>query len=178
MKEEWKPIKGYEGIYEVSNLGAIRSVDRLTRSNRYKDVRYTKQGRLLHPYTNKRGYKRATLIRNNEREKKLVHRIVAETFIPNPDNKQQVNHIDGNKENNSVENLEWCSNIENIHHAFNTGLFDNKIDGMKKKVERNDGEVFDSIGEAAKASGISRTAVSDSANGKIGSTRSMSFKFV
>lgn len=105
--EIFKQIKGYEGLYEVSNLGRIRSTS-------YKGVKILKpQGkRCLH----------VVLCKNQVKELKLVHRLVAEYFIPNPNNKPQVNHIDGNRYNNEVSNLEWCTTQENNIHAYNVGL--------------------------------------------------------
>ena len=107
--EVWKDVKGYEGLYKVSNTGKVKSFQR----NREK---------LLSDKYYENGYLRASLSKNKEKKKVLIHRLVAETFIPNPENKPEVNHIDGNKKNNNASNLEWCTHCENIKHAWETGL--------------------------------------------------------
>ena len=110
MKEEWRDIKGYEGIYQVSNLGRVKSLERIVNTcNAYKTL-YEKQ---LKIYVSKNGYLHVSLQRKN----KLVHRLVAEAFIPNPENKPQVNHKNEVKQDNRVENLEWVSARENINYG-------------------------------------------------------------
>ena len=105
-KEYWKPILNYEGLYEVSNWGRVRSLDRWCSHRRGKQL---KKGRILKLCTNKGGYLYVYLWKNGKGKYFLVHRLVAEAFIPNPDNLPQVNHKDENKLNNNAENLEWCS---------------------------------------------------------------------
>lgn len=111
--EIWKPIIGYEGYYEVSNLGRVR---------RIKRGRGTQVGRLLKGWLDYDGYWGVLLTKNNKSMCYSIHRLVAKAFLPNPENKTQVNHIDGDKQNNSVTNLEWCTPKENIQHAWRTGL--------------------------------------------------------
>ena len=121
MTKTWLKCKGFEDSYEVSTDGEIRSVDRyITRSDTGTCVFI--KGKILKFQIDKRGYCRVSLHKNNEKTTAKVHRIVAETFIPNPDNKPQVNHIDGVKTNNSVSNLEWMTNKENIIHSIDTGI--------------------------------------------------------
>lgn len=112
MKEIWKDIKDYEGMYQVSNLGRVRSLN----------YHHTKQVKLLSLCVNYKGYLKAHLCKNNKGKKASVHRLVAEAFIPNIENLPQVNHIDGNKLNNCVTNLEWCTQEHNIQHAYKNGL--------------------------------------------------------
>lgn len=106
MSEIWKPVIGYEGLYEVSNIGRVKSLS------------YNRTGKekLMTPVDNK-GYYRVLFNSKGYRKQKLVHRLVAEAFIPNPDNLPQVNHKDENKLNNRAENLEWCTTKYNINYG-------------------------------------------------------------
>ena len=109
-------IKGNREIYEVSSLGNVRTKDREgARGHHVK-------GHILAQRDNSNGYLRCDINITGKTKSHLVHRLVAEKFIPNPDNKPFVNHIDGNKHNNSVNNLEWCTRNENERHAWKTGL--------------------------------------------------------
>ena len=112
-KEYWKPVVGYEGLYMVSNWGRVKSFDRWVKS-RNGSVRFCK-GRILKPLTSSSGYLCVNLYKNNIKKEYLVHRLVAEAFIDNPDNLSQVNHRDENKLNNNVDNLEWCDAKYNIN---------------------------------------------------------------
>lgn len=125
MKEIWKPIKGYEGLYEVSNFGNVRSLDRYVYcSNQFgsKGTRKNK-GVIIKSFVQNNGYVFVHLKNKNFK----IHRLVAQTFIPNNDNKPQVNHKDGNKTNNKVDNLEWCTVAENIQHAIKNKLLTPKF---------------------------------------------------
>lgn len=115
------PIKNYEGLYEVSSTGLVQSLDR---SILGKDGNtYFYKGKVLTPTQNKNvEYFQVGLWKENKGTSFYIHRLVAEAFIPNPNNLKEVNHIDGNRLNNFVENLEWVSRLGNIHHAINTGL--------------------------------------------------------
>ena len=114
VEEIWKDIKGYEGLYQVSNTGKIRSLDHYA-SNGIKDILY--KGKILSPGNNSRGYLFVGLCKKNKVTHKYIHRIVAETFLNNQNNKATVNHIDGNKSNNNVNNLEWATYSENELHC-------------------------------------------------------------
>ena len=132
--EKWKPIENYEG-YEVSSYGRVRS------------------SRILSQYTGSWGY----CVVNLKGDVKLVHRLVAEAFLPNPDEKRQVNHINGDKLDNLLENLEWATPSQNIQHAVDNGLND-YIKGKRKKVAQYDMEgnlvnVYESINTAVKTLG-------------------------
>lgn len=114
MKEIWKDIKWYEGQYIVSNLGNVRSLDRYV--NTYHGPRIC-LGQPLKQYIGHDGYLHVALSKRKKHKRIMAHRLVAEAFIPNPDNKPQVNHIDGDKQNNCVDNLEWCTASENQLHS-------------------------------------------------------------
>lgn len=119
MNEKWVQVKGFPN-YAISNYGDIKSVARVVKSrNGYRN----KKEKILNPDTVKGGYLRVVLYDDNLSKKKyMVHRLVAEHFIPNPKNKPQVNHLDGDKTNNRLNNLEWVTASENQMHAFRIGL--------------------------------------------------------
>lgn len=119
--EVWKDVVGYEGRYQVSNLGNVKSLQRWDCLNN----RVHRREKNINPTRIDKGYMRVKLYDGNTKKSFSVHRLVAEAFIPNPFKKKQVNHIDGDKTNNNVENLEWCTNKENQIHARKYGLADN-----------------------------------------------------
>lgn len=127
-KEEWRPVSGYEGYYEVSNLGRVKSAAIFIRHDgNWAEVGgYVKKIKIKNQNINRYGYKAIKLCKLGKCKTLLVHRLVALAFIPTDNPKNQINHMDGNKENNTIENLEWVTAAENMQHAWATGLVNNK----------------------------------------------------
>lgn len=164
MKEVWRDIHGYEGLYQVSDLGRVRSI-----------TRGGTNGRMLKP-DNCFGYLRYTLCKNNIPTRHRAHRLVAEAFIPNPENKPQLNHINGNKEDNRVDNLEWCTESENQLHSRR--VLKNHCGIPKKPVICVEtGQRYPSISAAAEATGAPLSALSKVLNGKLSQTHNLHFEF-
>jgi len=123
MNEQWLPVIGYEGSYEVSNFGNIRSLTRVVSNGTHGA--YTKPGRYISKQTTKKGYKVVHLCKNGTERRKSVHSLVLEAFFGSrPSDRHQCNHKDGVKANNILDNLEWCTPSENRIHALKTGLAD------------------------------------------------------
>lgn len=172
IQEEWRDVVGYEGYYQVSNFGQVRSCDRVIEHHGYKQFWH---GKLItknkYKYTKPNLYILVSLNRAGVSKIKGVHRLVAEAFIPNLDNKEQVNHIDGNKHNNYVGNLEWATRSENISHAWKSGLIPLDLsllrhNSMKARNLNNKpvlcvttGEVFENRIAACKALHLGHDAV-------------------
>lgn len=130
--EVWKAVEGYENLYQVSNLGNVKSLDReVTYSS---GVVTLHKGKTLKQDT-ARGYKRVTLSENGKTKRFQVHRLVAMHFVENPEDKPHVNHLDGNKANNVVDNLEWCTASENEQHSFKV-LGKKALRGDRKKTNK------------------------------------------
>lgn len=114
--EEWKDIENYEGYYQVSNFGNVKSVDRVVK-NINGPLERKLNGKVMSLKKDRCGYLCVSLTKEGKRKTSLIHRLVAQAFIPNPENKPEVNHIDENKENNLMENLEWVSSEENCNYG-------------------------------------------------------------
>ena len=170
MEEIWKDIEGYEGIYQVSNLGRVRSLDRivpaacaLSKGNQV--VNYLRKGKILTDYWSgpkSCRYKSVALSKDDKPKNFRVHRLVARAFVQNPNNKPEVNHIDEDKSNNRADNLEWVTRIENERHG--TKIKRGVLNRDRKAVEALDeyGNVvgtYDCITDAAKGIGISISTI-------------------
>lgn len=176
MEEIWKDVPGYEWAYEVSNLSRIRSKDRLVIDSlgRHRHL----QGKLKKASKGSDGYYSVSLCDGNTERHVSLHRIVATAFIPNPEKKLEVNHIDGDKSNNCLDNLEWVTPKENIAHASRLGLrknvgYDSKrsqkakegLNWCKKHCKPvkclETGEIFKSHSSAARHIGVESTSIDE-----------------
>ena len=162
LVEVWKPIMGYEGLYEVSNLGRVKSFA--------KD----KNGKIMSPCDNSKGYKYVTLGRGSK-HKYYIHRLVALHFIPNPENKPEIDHINGNPSDNRVENLRWATKLENMNNPItNKRMSDkkkgcegnNKTSVIQFDLEGNLIKKWDKIKDAVEATDTNRTSIISCANGR------------
>lgn len=193
MQEEiWKDIEGFEGYYQVSNLGRIRSLDRVVvfvdgRSRLFQGI-IKSQG-----YNCNTGYMSVNLARDSKTYPKDVHRLVAKAFIPNHNNLPCVDHINCNKTDNRAENLRWCTHLQNVHFAIDAGHIDLEVkanilqrpdvrraswESTRHPVMRSDGKCFDTVSEAAFVTGCSRRAITLVLNGTNKSAFGYSFKYI
>lgn len=163
MEEIFKDIKNFEGLYQVSNLGRIKSLPKKARRN--TKITLLKE-RLIKCCVNSGGYYRVCLTKNNKCYWFRIHRLVAQAFIPNPNNKPNVNHIDENPKNNNVNNLEWCTQLENVIHSV---LLHKKRCGSKEieKLDLNGNfiEKYYSAREAGRQNNCKSSNISKVANG-------------
>lgn len=166
MEEIWKDIPSYEGYYQVSNIGNFRSLPRIVKYKSTGTRNYP--GKPLLTETAKDNYQRIVLMKDGKKIRYQAHKLVALAFIPNPENKPFINHIDGNKSNNKVENLEWCTASENMVHADKTGLRDmskHHPSNSKKIKCIETGEIFISYLRAVKWLGKTATSISSLVRG-------------
>lgn len=145
--EIYRDVKGYEGIYQVSNLGNVKSV---------------RNNKILKQTNHRYGYKLVSVSVGGKHKELTVHRLVAQAFIPNESKLRDVNHIDGNKTNNNVENLEWVSHSDNIKHSYNV-LKQRRNDVSVKCVET--GVIYPSCKAASELTGINKCSINHVING-------------
>ena len=171
-QEVWKPVEGYEGLYEVSNLGNVRSLDRYV--NHWQGGKCLKRGKLLAFGYNAGGYRLVKLCDNGRERTHKVHRLVAQAFIPNPENLPWVNHKDENPANNTSVNLEWCTPKYNANYGTlptRKSINSTNHKATSKAVQMiRDGEVvaiFSSLNQIERELGYGHGNISKCCNGKL-----------
>lgn len=171
MQEEiWKDVVGYEGLYEVSNLGRVRSLDRVVAHHTAGTA--VRRGKMM-SLSFDGNYLNVSFSRDGKTVTRRVHRVVAEAFIPNPNNYSDVDHIDCNKLNNHIDNLRWCTSADNTRYARENVLInvrpysewpeehrERSAAANRRPVIRSDGKWYKSTTDAAKDLGVSRGSVS------------------
>lgn len=164
MSEEiWKDVVGFEGYYKVSNLGRVKSVDRYVNYKKGYSLKALKKGQLLSPKISNKGYLHLTLMKDGKNYYRSVHRIVAEAFIPNPKNLPFINHINENKVDDRVENLEWCTAKYNteVYYKSRINVYQYDLEGKLIKI-------WHSITEAAENINGDKTGIQHSCRTKRG----------
>ena len=165
MMENWKDIAGYEGLYQVSNLGRVKSLSRLRKT--YGKRTYQTKELLMDVQLSEKGYLRVCLSKNGKQTSYFVHRLVAIAFLENKNHYPVINHINGNKLDNRVENLEFCTQSHNVKEAYRTGLekkAGRKTEQCTKTMERI--KLWDSASEAQRCLGIKATNIVKCCRGK------------
>ena len=155
MNEEWRDIKGYEGLYQVSNLGRVRSLN----CRGHKGCIG-----ILTPRLDGKGYEMVALYKEGKARNTKVHRLVAQAFIPNPNNYPQVNHKDEDKTNNNVDNLEWCTNEYNHNYGTRNERVAKSL--SRKVICITTGEIFNSMREACRKYDINTGRMTECCQGK------------
>ena len=173
MTEIWLPIEGYENLYEVSNLGRVRSLEHTVIKK--NGVKLKVPGKILKPRSNNRGYLMIRLYKNGIYRDFLLHRIVSTAFIPNPDKKFQVNHLDEDTLNNSAENLEWCTQKENVNYGTGIKRSSEKRSKQVLCVELN--QIFPSLTDAARQLRLSVGNISNVLAGRYKTAGGYHFEF-
>ncbi|QGF21066.1 HNH endonuclease [Lactococcus phage P596] len=156
MKETFKDIHGYEGSYQVSNLGNVKSLPR------FDSAGHKLRGKMLKTTLNRYGYEMVGLYKDGKQKLCSIHQLVALTFIPNLDNLPQVNHIDENKSNNHVTNLEWISVADNLNH----GTRNQRIVDSKSKRISDGTRIFNGVRIASDITGVPVKTIIDCARGR------------
>ena len=160
-KEIWKNVVGYEGLYQVSSLGRVRSLEHIDSNG------HPVKERVLASFLNRNGYRKANLYRDRNRKQVSIHRLVAAAFLDNPDNLPEVNHIDEDKSNNAVSNLEYCTVLYN-------NTYGTRLERVAKALEcpicaiTSSGQrhYFDSVNEAARVLGLKRQGITNCLHGR------------
>lgn len=170
MEEIWKDIKNYEGLYQISNKGKVKSLERKVKG---KNGSYnTVKEKILKPGKNKIGYMIVVLSKDRKKKNYYLHRLVAEAFLNNPYNLQEINHLDEDKTNNNVNNLEWSTHIHNINFGTRTERTSKKIICIETGIE------YQSIMEIQRKFGFNKSSISACCRGKIKTAGKLHWKYV
>ena len=163
--ELWKPVKGYETLYEVSNLGNVRSLDKKVK-NKY-GYRYM-PSKIMKPYKNKLGYLQVRLYKDGKNKNCYIHRLVAEAFLPNPNQYKEINHKDENPSNSIATNLEWCDRKYNINYGSHNEKMSLKKSKVVIQMDKNYEPLnaFDSLQQIQKTLGFSSGNICECCNGR------------
>ena len=159
MTEIWKDIKGYEGLYQVSNLGRVKSLDRIVHCKN-GTIKFCK-GMILHTFKN--NYLFVRLSKDSTYKTKYIHKLVAQAFIPNPDDLPEINHKDENKLNNDINNLEWCTIAYNNAYGTRTERTRKRV--YQLDLNKNIIKLWDGIGIASRELDIPSQQISQCCNG-------------
>ena len=166
--ETWKAIAGYEGIYEVSDLGRVRS------------LKYGKE-KILKPGKNQGGYLHVVLCKDGQSKTITVHRLVADAFVPNPNNLETINHKDEVKTNNTVTNLEWMSQKDNLNYGTRNKRVGEALSKQVQMFDKSTGELlatFPSLAEAERVTEINQGNISSCCNGKYKSAGGYKWRYI
>lgn len=181
--EIWKPVIGYEGIYEISNIGRVKSLQR----QKYKNPTHIIPGKIRPLQLHSNGYYSIMLCKNGITKRVHIHRLVASAFIPNPAGHSTVNHINYDRKDSRVENLEWCSQQQNILHATKRNGYKNNMQGRTGKLSVNSKptyqiglddkviKLWDSLRDAARELNFNYSSLRNCARGT--SKKSHNFKW-
>lgn len=166
VSEIWKDVKGFEGVYQVSNLGRVRGVDRDIKCSNGSILHF--KGKDIRTWIKDNGYVYVDFYINGKQKHFYVHRLVASAFIPNYDEEKTIiNHKDEDKTNNRIENLEWCTHVYNL--SYGTAPYRRGIaisNGNKKRIRNSKGEEFESVGDAALKYNCNASSISNNLKGR------------
>ena len=171
IMENWKDIKGYEGLYQISDKGIVKGVDRVLMYNAEKTKQW--KGKVIKTIVDGLGYCRVSLCKNGKVKTHKIHRLVAESFLSG---EGHINHKDGNKLNNHVSNLEYCTSKENNYHAFTTGLRPKKY--LRTIICNETQELFACQADVARKIQLSSVMVSTHLKGNIPHIKGLTYKYI
>lgn len=169
-KEEWRDIEGYDGFYQISDKGRVKSIKRQRVLSGRKYI--VNKEKILKPYKHNGGYLKINLCKDGKVKSFFIHRLILQAFKPTKE-KLNVNHIDGNKENNNLENLEWVTQKENVRHAYESGL--NKT--RRKVICLETGKIYKSITECAKDNKVSLGSIHGACKGLYKTSKGKHYKY-